>query len=103
DRTRFVFAFGPETAADAGGGATGTAGALIGAGAADFFDEKRVDAAMGVVPGDASETGVDDEADAVDGERGFGDVGGDDDFGFVVPGDGGVLVVGRKVAVKRED
>ena len=69
-----------------------------------FFDEEGVDAPVGVEAGDAGLAGVDDEADAVDGEAGFGDVGADDHLALaVVAGDGGVLVGGGEFAVKRED
>ncbi len=98
-----VFFFGPEAEADSGGGASGASGALIGGGLADFFDEEGVDAAVGIEAGDAGEAGIDDEADAVDGEGGFGDVGGDDDFAAVGAVDGGVLGGGREFAVERED
>jgi len=98
-----VFAFGPEAQANAGGGAAGATGALVGAGASDFFDEQSVDAALWVVPGDSSETGINHEPDAVNRQRSFGDVGGDDDFGLRITGDGGVLVVRWQIAVERED
>ncbi|GIT78163.1 MAG: hypothetical protein Ct9H300mP32_5450 [Verrucomicrobiota bacterium] len=40
-----------------------------------------------------------DVADAVDGYRGLGDVGGDDDFAAVVSGKGAILIGRRKVAM----
>ncbi len=98
-----VFGLGPEAQAMAGGGASGAARALVGGGAADLFDEQRVDAAIGIEPGDARLAGVDDEAHAVDGERGFGDVGADDDFPLArITRHGGVLVGGRQFAVERQ-
>ena len=92
----------PEAEAEARGGAAGAAGALVGGGAADLLDEQGVDAAIRVVARDAGQAAVNDEADAVNGEGGFGDVGGDDDFALVVAGDGGVLVAGGKLAVQGE-
>ncbi len=75
-----VAAFGPKPVADAGRGAAGPAGALLGGGAADRFDQQGADAALGVVAGDARQAAVNHMDNAVDGDGGFGDVGGDDDF-----------------------
>ena len=52
-----VLAFRPEADAEAGGGAAGAARALVGGGAADFFDEQGVDAAIGIEAGDAGQAG----------------------------------------------
>jgi hypothetical protein len=64
----------------AGSGAAGTALALVRAGPADGFQQQGTDAAFGIVAGDAGDAAVDDVADAIDGDAGLGDVGGDDDF-----------------------
>ena len=98
-----VLVFRPEADGAAGRGAAGAAGALVGGGAGDVFDQQRVDAAPGIEARHAREAGVDHEADAVDGQRGFRNIGGDDDFPPVVAGDGGVLVVGRQFAVEWEE
>ena len=63
-----VFPLGPQPQAMAGGGASGTARALVGGGTADFFDEQGVDAPVRVEPRDPGETRVDDEAHAIDSE-----------------------------------
>ena len=65
-------------------GAAGATGALIGGGAADFFDQQRVDASVGIVARNARQAAVDHQAHAVDGERGFRNVGRDDDLAPVV-------------------
>lgn len=98
-----MFGFGPQSETLAWGGATGAAGALIGAGLGDSFDEKSVEAAVGVVASDASEPGVDDEADAIDRHAGFGDVGGDDNLGLRLGRHGGFLLFGREFTVQREN
>ena len=93
-----MFGLGPETQAMAGGGPAGASRTLVGGGAADLFDEERVDAAVGVEPGHARLPGIDDEAHAVDGEGGLGNVRADDDLAAAgVAGDGGVLVGGWEV------
>ena len=46
---------------------------------------------------DAREAAVDDDAHAVDGQRGLGDVGGDDDLALFVARDGGVLLARRAI------
>ena len=97
-----VLGLGPQAHTFAGGGASGAAGALIGAGLGDFFNEQGVDAAMRIVTGNARESAVDDEAHAVDGDGGLGDIRGDDDLGLVVAGDGGVLIARGKFAVERQ-
>jgi hypothetical protein len=102
-RAMAVFFAGPEAHADAGSGASGAASALVGGGLADFFYQESVDAAIGVVTWNTSKATVDDAADAVDGKGGFGDVGGDDDFAFVVACHSGVLIVGRKFAVEGKE
>ena len=73
----------------------GAAFALFGGGAADFFNEQGADAAFGIVTRNARETGIDDVADAVDGNGSFGDVGGDDDFAKFVWREGPVLIFRR--------
>ena len=84
-------------------GASGAARALVGGGAADLFDEQRVDAPVRVETGDARDAGVDDQAHAVDGQRGLGDVGADDDLPLAgITRDGGVLFGGREFAVERQ-
>ena len=83
-------------------GAAGAAGALVGGGAADLFDEQRVDAAIRIVARNARQAAVDHQAHAVDGERGFRDVGGDDDLAPVVPRHRRVLIARRQFAVQRK-
>ena len=100
-RALVVLALGPEPDAVARRGAARATEPLLGRGAADLFDEERVDPAMGIEPRHARQAAVDDDAHAVDGQRGFGDVGRDDDFSLLARRDGGVLLGGRKFAVQR--
>ena len=95
-----MLAFSPQAHATARRGAASPAGALVGAGAADALDEQRVDAAIGIEARDPGEAAVDDHPDAVDGQRSFRDVGGDDDLAPVVAGHGGVLVGGGEFAMQ---
>ena len=69
-----------EAEADAGPGAPGAPGALRRAGPADGLDAQRREAAPGRVGGHAGEARVDDRGDAVDRDRGLGDVGGEDEL-----------------------
>jgi hypothetical protein len=94
--------FGPKANALTGGSATGAAGALGGGGFADAGELKLVDAALGVVTGDASEAAVDDGSDAVDRERGLSDVGGEDDFAAAGGLKDAGLFLGSEIAVQRE-
>ena len=95
--------FAPEAPAGTGGGASGASGALIGAGAGDGLDGERIDAAVGVPCGEAGEAGIDDRLDAVDGEGGFGDIGGDDDAAWASGADRSVLLGWGQFAVEREN
>src|SRR5436309_9534371 len=82
-----------------------------GGGFADALKLELVEAAARVVAGDAREAAVDDGGDAVDGERGFGDVGGEDDFaarrwlqgeGLLVGGEGAVEGENEDIVLARE-
>ena len=95
-----VAAFGPEAVADARGGASGAARALVGGGAADRFEQQGADAAFGIVTGDARQAAVNDMDNAVNRDGGFGDVGGDDQFAQAVGGEGQVLLLRRQFAVE---
>ena len=76
------------------------AGPLVGRGTADFFHEQRVDAAIRVIAGDTRQTAVEYQAHTVDGERGFRDVSGDDDFAPVIAGHRCVLIAGWQFAMQ---
>src|ERR1044072_3605102 len=90
----------PKTQAVAGCGASRAPGALIGGGSADFFDQQGVDAAIRIVTGNSRQAAVDHETHAVNGERSFGDIGGDHDLAPVIARDGGVLILRRELAVQ---
>ena len=98
-----MFTLRPEAEADAGGRATGAARALIGGGTTDLLDQEGVDAAARVEARDAGEPAVDHTGDPVDGERGLGHIGGDDDLASSSGGHGGILIGGGEFAVKRHD
>src|SRR5262249_12679208 len=63
-----VFFTGPQAHTYAGCRTTGTASALVGGGLADFFNQQRVDAPIRIVARYASQSAVDDAADAIDGQ-----------------------------------
>ena len=98
-------AFVPQADGDAGAGAAGAAAALVGAGAGDAAGFERGEAGAGLVDRDAAEAAVDDDADAIDGERGFGDGGGEDDLAAAGLGgaDGAILLGWGELAVERGD
>jgi hypothetical protein len=98
-----MLALAPEPEAVARSSASGTAGALIGGGAADFLDEKGVNAAAGIESRDAGQAAVDDDPDAVDGERRFGDVRRNNGPSLLIMGERGVLLRWRQFPVQRED
>ena len=98
-----MVAVGPEPPAGSRRGAARAAGPLVRTGAADLLDGQRLDAAFGIITGDARQAGVHDMTDAVNGHAGLGDVGGDDDLARVAGLKGAVLVVRRQVAMQREE
>jgi len=73
---------------------------LLGRSAADGLDEKRVNAAFGVVARDARQPAINHVADAINGDRGFRDVGGDDHLAEGTGRESKVLLLGRQVAVQ---
>ncbi len=78
--------------ANARRGAACAAGTLVGGSAADSLDHQRINAAIRVVARDTGESAVDHDTDAVDGDRRFGDVGGDHHFAAAARFDSGVLI-----------
>ena len=95
--------FGVQAQDEAGAGAACSTGALAGGGLADATDFEGGKACPGRGGGDACEAGVDDGGDAVDGDGGLGDVGGEDDLATRSGLDGAVLLGGCEVAVEWEE
>ena len=86
----------------AGRGSAGATGALFGRGAADFFDEQRIDPAARIEARDPRQAAVDHDPHAFDREGSFRDVGRDDRFALFVTGECGVLLRRRQFAVERK-
>ena len=95
----------PEPVADARLGAAGAAAALVGRRARHAHGLKPRHADIGFVARHAGKPAVDDDAHALDGDRGFGDRGGQHDFAAAAcgGGDGAVLLVAGERAVERDD
>ena len=70
---------------------------------ADAFDEKRVDSAIRIVARNAGKPAVDDKANAIDRDRRFGDIGGNDNFGLFVSRNGCVLFSRRELSIERQE
>ena len=96
--------FAPQPVADARRRAPGATAALVGGGARDPQRFEPAHAGGGVEALAALEAGIDDDAHAVDGEAGLGEVRGDDDLAapLRVGLQGGVLGGSREVAVERQ-
>ena len=94
---------GIQPDADAGFDATGAAFALVGAALRNGFHGQPPGAGARVVAADAGEAGVDDVADAGNGERGLGDVPSDDNFAPGRTGKYALLIAGTKAAKERDD
>ena len=73
-----VVLHGIKSYADARRGAPAAPLALVRAGLRDGLDRQALDLAAVAVAADTGQTGVDDMADAGHGQRGLGDIGGDD-------------------------
>ncbi len=98
-----VVVLGVEPDRDAVGDAAAAARPLVGGGLADRLDGQPLDLGALAVAADARRAGVDDVADARDGERGLGDVGGQDDPPPGVRREDPVLLGGRQPSVERDD
>ena len=94
--------FFPEAVDGSGALAAGAAGALGDGGLAGALGDQAGDAGGAVVAGAAGEAGIDDDADAVEGETGLGDGRGQHDFAPAGRrrGDGGTLRRGLEAAVE---
>src|SRR5438105_62729 len=75
-----LFPFGPEAYASARPGSTSAAGALRGRCLADPSQVKAVETALRVVMGRSCQTAVDHGRHAINRQRGFGDVGREDNL-----------------------
>ena len=91
-----------EADADAVGDAAAAAGALVRRRLADRLDRQLLDLAAKAVALDPRRAGVDDEADARHGERGLGDVGGEDDAARAVRREHLVLLLLRQAREQRQ-
>ena len=96
---------GVQPDADPVGGPAAAALALVGRGLRDRLDRQPLHLGPVAVPGDARGAGVDDVADAGDGQRGLGHVGGQHDAAGVAargPGEDPVLLGGGQPGVQRQ-
>ena len=101
-RPRAVLALGPQPHAQARRRATGAARPLVGARRGDFLDEQRVDATVRVEARLPREPAIDHRRHAVDGERGFRDIGRDDDLARLCTRHRAVLLLRRQFPVERK-
>ncbi len=98
-----MLALRPEAEAEARRLATRPPGALLGGAAADAPDLQPVEAGRRVVAQAAGEPAVDDRRHPLDGHRGLGDVRRQHHLPAAERAQGGVLPLGREVAVERHD
>ena len=92
-----------EPQAEAGAGPSGASGALGRRGARDLGDAERRQPRPRIVRGDPREARVDDGAEAVDGDAGLGDVGGEDDLPAILRPHGAILFGDGQRAVERQN
>ena len=97
-----MFLARPQSHAHARRGPSRATGALVGRRLRDFINQQRVDAAIRVVARDACEAGINHQPHAVNRQRRFRDVRGDDNFAFVVTRNGSILIARRQFAVQRQ-
>jgi len=89
--------------ANAGADAAAAALALIGRGLRNGLDRQALQLGTGRIAADAGRAGIDDVANAGDGERRFGDVRGQDDAAAAVGVKNTVLLGRRKAGIERDD
>ena len=80
----------------------GAARALLGAGAADLFNQQRIDTPIRIVTRNTCETTVDYQSNAIDRDGSFRDIGCDDDFRLIVTRNRSILIARRKFTVQRK-
>ena len=97
-----MFPFRPQPHAYAQRGAAGATRPLIRRRCADLLNQERVDAPVRVVAGHPRQAAVDDRSHAINGQRGFRDVGRHDDLATIIAGNGPILRLRRKFAVQRQ-
>src|SRR6185503_4706981 len=96
-----VTALAPKAVTSAWGGSARTAFALFRRRAADVLYEKSADAALWFVAGDSRLAAVHDVANAINGDGGFGDIGGDNHFAERIRRKCQVLIFRGQIAVQR--
>ena len=102
-KQRPLGAFGPQPVADPGSEAPGATGTLGGAGAGNTNRLQGSHAASGVKTGPPLQTGVDHHRHSVDGQAGFGDIGGQHDLAPRSGQNRPLLVGKREVAIEGTD
>ncbi len=93
---------GVEAQAEPGRGAAGASRSLRRRGLRDLLHPQRRQAGPGRVSGDPRQPRIDHRGNAVDGDAGLGDVGGEDHLALGAARDGAVLLLGRQLSVQRE-
>ena len=98
-----MIALGPEAHAEARRGAARTACTLSCRGGANFFDEKRIDAAIRIVARHPREARVHHQSHAIDRQRCLGDIGGNNHLSPIRAVHRTVLLGGRELAMQRQN
>ena len=102
-RPLLVIFFHPQAHAASGRGASGTAGPLVGGGAADFFDQQSIDPAPRIIARDAGQPAVDHQRHTLDGQRRLRHIGRDDNLASPAGCHRFVLLARRHFAVQSEN
>src|SRR5262245_28605721 len=87
----------------AGRCSAGATCSLLGASAADLFNEQRVYSPVRIIARNTRESAVDDQSNAVDGDGSLGDIGSYHYFRLFVSCNCGVLIARRKLTVQRKE
>ena len=102
-RSASVLTLGPEPQAASRSQPAGSTGPLGGRRATDLAQFQAVEPTGRVVRGEPGQAAVDDGAHALDGQRGLGDVGREDDLAPIRRLQGPVLFVARQAPMQRQD
>ena len=98
-----VLMLAPQAQAPAGGLASGAAGALLGRSPRDPGEGQTFEAGRWIRAALFHPSGVDDAGDAVDGDRGLGDIGGEHDLAPRSGPEDAILLARREIAVEVDD
>ena len=98
-----MFGARPEPDAGSRRGAPRAAGALVRVCLRNFFDEQRVEPAIGIIAGEAGQAGINDQPHAINCDARLRNVRGHHHFALRIARHGGILILRLQFAMQRQN